>query len=249
MLKCEHISVTLGNNTILRDISFHLKPGSFTALVGKNGSGKSTLASCLRSQLPYSGAITLDGQNIRSIPRRALAQRIASLPQAVPCPEVTVEELAGFGRNPYLGLNRRFSDADKAAVANALRRTQMDAFSQRYLSSLSGGERQRAFLAMVLAQETDILVLDEPTTYLDIGAEAAFIRLLSQLPREGKTLLVILHNLSLAVKYANDLIVLDGGRCRFSGTKEDCLTQGVLEDVFDARRVVTPDGDILFTAK
>lgn len=249
MLTCEKVSVSFGGEAILQDISFSLEPHSFTAVVGKNGSGKSTLAGCIRRQVPYSGAITLDGQDIREFSHRALARRVASLPQLLPCPDVTVEELVGFGRNPYLGLNRRFSEADETAVADALAQTEMANYSHRLLPSLSGGERQRAFLAMVLAQQTEILVLDEPTTYLDIGAEAAFLRLLRSLPQRGKTLLVILHNLSLAVKYADALIVLDGGKCRFAGSKEDCLSQEILETVFDARRIETPDGEILFTAK
>lgn len=245
MFDCENLSVRLGEKQLLQNVSFHLKRGSFTAILGRNGSGKSTLAACLRQELPYTGRLILGKSDLASQKPKDLARQIASLPQILPCPCVSVRELVGFGRSPYLGLNRRFSPQDQQAVAAAMARTGITGFSQRMLSTLSGGERQRAFLAMVLAQQTDMLVLDEPTAYMDMDAEAAFVRLLAELAKEGKTLFVILHNLSLAVKYADALIVLDAGNCVYAGEKTQCLKTQLLESVFHVTRL-DAGGEILF---
>lgn len=245
MLEAAGLGVTLGNRQILSDVSFSLRRGTFTALLGRNGSGKSTLAACLRQELRYTGQLTLAGQPIASFSPRALSRRIASLPQSLPCPPVTVAELAAFGRNPYLGIHRASSPADRDAVEQALARTGMLPLRDRMLPTLSGGERQRAFLAMTLAQDTELLVLDEPTTHLDLDAEAAFLHLLRELRQEGKTLLVILHNLSLAVKYADALVILDEGRCVCAAPTAECLTTGILESVFHVRRVIA-DGAPIF---
>lgn len=245
MFDCENLSVSLGEKRLLQNVSFHLKKGSFTAILGRNGSGKSTLAACVRQELPYTGHLRLGQTDLASQKPKDLAQQIASLPQILPCPCISVRELVGFGRSPYLGLNRQFSPQDRQAVDAALTRTGMTDFSQRMLSTLSGGERQRAFLAMILAQQTEMLVLDEPTAYMDMDAEAAFVRLLAELAQEGKTLLVILHNLSLAIQYADALIVLDAGSCVYAGEKSQCLKTRILESVFHVTRLDT-GREILF---
>ncbi len=245
MLEAAGLGVTLGSRQILSDVSFSLRRGTFTALLGRNGSGKSTLAACLRQELRYTGQLTLAGRPVASFSPRELSQRIASLPQSLPCPPVTVEELADFGRSPYLGLHRARASADRDAMEHALTRTGMLPLRSRMLPTLSGGERQRAFLAMTLAQDTELLVLDEPTTHLDLDAEAAFLRLLRELRQEGKTLLVILHNLSLAVKYADALVILDEGRCVCAAPTAECLAGGILESVFHVRRV-TAGGEPFF---
>ena len=251
MLKCNGLGVTLGGQILLENVSFELPPRTFTALIGKNGSGKSTLAACIRQQVPYTGDLSLEDVSLREFAPRQRACRIASLPQTLPAPDLTVRELAGLGRSPYLGLNRRFSAQDRTAVDNALRRTEMVSFASRRLPTLSGGERQRAYLAMILAQDADVLVLDEPTAYMDIHAEAECLRMMRALTSEGKTLMVILHNLSLAATYADRLLVLDRHTCVFAGQREECLSRGVIESVFNVRRVSAPDdrdGNILFLA-
>ncbi|MBQ9133696.1 MAG: ABC transporter ATP-binding protein [Clostridia bacterium] len=247
MLQCNSVGVTLGGKEILSNVSFTLRQSAFTAVLGKNGSGKSTLAACICAQQKHTGQITLCGSDLASLPPRARAQRIAVLPQNVPTPNITVRELVSLGRNPYIGLSRRMGDEDFAAIDRALTRTDLGAFADRMLPTLSGGERQRAYLAMILAQDADVLLLDEPTTYMDIRAEAEFLQLLRALTAEGKTLLVILHDLTLAAKYADDVLILEHGRQTFCGTKEECLKKCAIESTFSVRRI-NVDGEVLFLA-
>lgn len=239
MLKCNDLSVNIGGKTVLERVSFELAQNTFTAVVGKNGSGKSTLSACIQQQIKYEGNITLDGRDLSSFSPKERAVRIASLPQTLLSPGITVGELTELGRSPHLGINKRLSEKDREITKNALMRTDMERFKNRLLPSLSGGEKQRAYLSMILAQDTDILVLDEPTTYMDIHAEAEFLRLLQSLTKEGKTLMVILHNLSLAARYAENIIVLDNHTCVFSGTRKDCIENEIFESVFNVRKVET----------
>lgn len=251
MLECIDLSTAYNGSLILDHVNFQLVPGQLTAVIGKNGAGKSTLIGCLQQRQPYKGDIYLDGANIRHFTPMQLARQIAFLPQSLPCPDVTVGELASFGRNPYLGINRKLSFADTTAIEKALQLTGMTDYRQRMLSALSGGERQRAFLAMVLAQSTEILILDEPTTFMDMIAEAEFLRLLKELTTMGKTIAIILHNLTLAIKFSDQIIILDENRCVFSGTTKTCLEQRKIETTFGVRRITAgdgPDSEIIFTA-
>lgn len=243
MLHCEHISVS----GILDGISLTAARGSFTAVLGKNGSGKSTLLSCLAAQRECTGKITVCGETVKALPARERAKRIALLPQVLPSPSLTVRELVSLGRNPYLSLGGRMGTADLGAIEHALSRTEMQSFAARALSTLSGGEKQRAFLAMILAQDADVLLLDEPTTYMDVHAEAEFLMLLRALADAGKTLIVVLHDLTLAVRYADHILLLDGGKSVFCGGKKACIEAGAIEETFSVRRV-NIDGETLFLA-
>jgi len=253
MLEIKNLSLRLGHRQVLEDVSFQLRPHRLTVLVGRNGSGKSTLLNCVNQQLPYTGIITEGEKNLALIPARERAKSIAILPQTLPSPHITVRELAGLGRNPWLDFTGRLTDTDKQAVEAALRDADAAELAERDVDTLSGGEKQRVLLAMILAQNTPIALLDEPTAHLDLSYEAAFLELLRKLKKERKkTFLVILHDLNLAVRYADDLIVLDGGKIRFAGTKEACLEQGVLEETFSLRRFTLRDGAeerIFFTAE
>lgn len=253
MLEIKNLSLRLGHRQVLEDVSFQLRPHRLTVLVGRNGSGKSTLLNCVNQQLPYTGTITEGEKNLALIPARERAKSIAILPQTLPSPHITVRELVGLGRNPWLDFTGRLTDTDKQAVEAALRDADAAELAGRYVDTLSGGEKQRVLLAMILAQNTPIALLDEPTAHLDLSYEAAFLELLRKLKKERKkTFLVILHDLNLAVRYADDLIVLDGGKIRFAGTKEACLEQGVLEKTFSLRRFTLRDGAeerMFFTAE
>ena len=227
MLNCHNLSVAFGGKQVLKNANFTLAPRTFTALIGKNGSGKSTLAAAIGQQVPYTGTVSLDNVDLSQMKPKERARRIAILPQSLPAPNLTVRELVTLGRNPHADF----------AVERAFCRTDTTELSDRLLPTLSGGERQRAYLAMILAQDADILILDEPTTYMDIHAEGEFLQLLGTLVSEGKTLLVILHNLSHAVKYAENLLILDQNTMVFSGTKEEALKREILEEVFRVRRI------------
>lgn len=253
MLEICDLSVRFGDRQVLCGISFQLRPHRLTVLVGRNGSGKSTLLNCVNQQLPYTGTIREGERDLALISPRERAKSIAILPQTLPSPHITVRELAAFGRNPYLDFTGRLTDRDRAAVADALRDADAQKLGDRYVDTLSGGEKQRALLAMILAQNTPIALLDEPTAHLDLSYEAAFLDRLRELKQEKKkTFLVILHDLTLAARYADDLIVLDGGRVVFSGSKEACLEGEILEKTFSLRRYCLREGEeirIFFSAE
>lgn len=249
MLEVKNLSVRYGEKTVLDNVSFSLCPHRLTVLVGRNGAGKSTLFGCVNQQVAHTGTITEGEKNLALISPRERAKSIAILPQSLPSPHITGRELACLGRNPYLDFTGRLTAVDQQAVEASLRDADALSLAERYVDTLSGGEKQRVLLAMILAQNTPIALLDEPTAHLDLGYEAAFLDLLQRLKKERKkTFLLILHDLNLAVQYADDLIVLDAGRVAFAGSREACLEQKVLEKIFGLRRYTVEDR-IFFGAK
>ena len=249
MLEIKNLSVGFGSRMVLRDVSFALRPRRLTVLVGRNGAGKSTLFGCVNQQLPYGGTITQGERNLAAIPPRERAKSIAILPQSMPVPHITGRELVALGRNPWVDFTGRLREADKQAVEDALRDTDTLDLADRYADTLSGGEKQRMLLAMILAQNTPVALLDEPTAHLDLSYQTAFLELLRKLIRErDKTFLLILHDLNLAAEYADDLIVLDGSRVVFAGAKEDCLAREILEKTFGLKRYTVEDR-VFFGAK
>jgi iron complex transport system ATP-binding protein len=231
-------AVSYGKKEVLKEITFELSPRSLTVLVGKNGSGKSTLMKAVNREVPYRGELLLEGKPLAMLSQREQAKRIAFLPQLLPTPAITVEELAALGRSPYLGLGGRLTEEDRAKIEAALRLSGAETWRASPLSTLSGGERQRAYLAMILAQDADIWLLDEPTTYLDPGAVSDFMVLLRKLAQEhGKAILAVLHDLNVAVAYADRLLLLHEGR----------LTEpAALEQVFGVQKYVAEDGSIFY---
>ena len=237
MLSFHQVCASYGKNQVLDHIDFSLVPHKLTAVVGRNGSGKSTLVSCVNQELPYTGEITFSDRNLAVMTLRERAQLISILPQTLHSPAVTVEELTAFGRNPYLDFGKRMSPKDWQAVDDALEAIGISGLRDKLVTELSGGERQKAYLAMVLAQNTRVMILDEPTTYMDMEYEAAFFRLLETLKTKRKiTFLVIMHNLSQAVRYADRIVVLDGRRIRYQGDTRACVASGVLESVVHVRQ-------------
>lgn len=242
MLRLHNVSVRLGGRSILQDVSFTLRPHRLTALVGRNGSGKSTLLACVNQQVPYTGEILEGEKNLALLSPKERAKTVAILPQQLPAPHITAQQMVAFGRNPYLDLTGRLRLRDHQAVQAAMDAAQVQPLAQRYVDSLSGGERQRVALAMVLAQNTPIALLDEPTAHMDPAYEAAFLQQLCDLnASRKKTFLVVLHDLSAAIRYADDLLVLQDGALVFHGSKEDCLQQKILETTFGLRRYCADD--------
>ena len=239
MLKCNNINV----KNILCDVSFEVKRGSFTSIIGKNGSGKTTLANCIASQRKYGGSISLGNTSMLDISPCDRARIMAYLPQSLPSPNISVYDLVTLGRSPHTSLGAKLNKSDIESIDNALAVTGMTMLSNRMVPSLSGGEKQRAFLAMTLAQNTDILLLDEPTAHMDMHVAAEFTELLNRL---GKTLIVIMHDLSLAIKYADNVLILDSGKQIFFGSKKDLLVTETIEKNFNVRKIEN-DGEIIFT--
>ncbi len=239
-------SITLGydERKVVDGLTVELPPGRVSAIVGANGSGKSTLLRGLARLLkPSGGSVLLDGQDIRSRPSRDVARTIGLLPQApVPPGGITVAELVGRGRYPHQGWFRRWTPGDDAAVAEALRVTDTLSFADRSVDELSGGQRQRVWIALALAQQTDILLLDEPTTFLDVAHQIEVLDLITDLNRgSGTTVAMVLHDLNLAARYADHLIVLKDGRLAAQGPPAAVVTPGLVREVFGLSCTVIAD--------
>jgi iron complex transport system ATP-binding protein len=237
VLAAERVTLrhVLTDHDAVRDVSLEVRPGELVALVGPNGSGKSTLLAGLSRELaPRSGRVRYDGVDLRRFPRRKLARRMARLPQEPAVPEgLTVEALVRLGRHPHHAFFGRAGADDAAAQRSALAAMELSDLRSRRVETLSGGERRRAWLAMVLAQEPEILLLDEPTTALDLRHQWQVIALLAHINRErGLTLVIALHDLAQAAEIAHRIAVMHRGRLYAMGPPERCLTQETLRDVF-----------------
>ncbi len=239
--------VTLGyeGRTVARDLSVTVPDDSFTVIIGPNACGKSTLLAALARVLtPAAGAVLLDGQEIASYRSKEVARRLGLLPQTATAPNgITVGDLVARGRYPHQRLLRQWSDADEVAVAEAMARTDVADLAPRLVDELSGGQRQRVWIAMALAQETPILLLDEPTTYLDISTQVDVLELCARLHTDlGRTLVAVLHDLNQAARYATHLVALGrGGVVAATGPPAEILTEELVTDVFGLACRVLPD--------
>ncbi|KON73217.1 ABC transporter [Cellulosimicrobium cellulans F16] len=234
-LHAEGITVGYDDRVISSDLDVSIPDGSFTVIVGPNACGKSTLLRALSRLLkPTRGQVVLDGRSISSIPAKEVARRLGLLPQTSIAPEgITVADLVARGRYPHQKLLRQWSREDEAAVVGALAATGTTELSGRLVDELSGGQRQRVWVAMVLAQETPILLLDEPTTFLDIAHQIELLELCADLNRDrGHTLVAVLHDLNHACRYATHLIAMKDGAIVAEGAPADVVTAELVEDVF-----------------
>lgn len=242
-LVAEQLSAGYGEMQILNGLDLTIPPGEITAIVGANACGKSTLLRTLARLLaPRAGRVLLDGTSIQRLAPRVVARRLGLLPQSPIAPEgITVADLVGRGRNPHQGLFARWRPEDDAAVAAALEATRTVDLAERPVDELSGGQRQRVWIAMALAQQTDILLLDEPTTFLDISHQIEVLDLLVDLNRaRGTTIVMVLHDLNLAARYADRLIAMAQGGLHAQGRPEEVLTVENVRAVFGLEsRIVT----------
>ncbi|RKQ36536.1 ABC transporter ATP-binding protein [Kocuria tytonis] len=238
------LTVGYGGAPVLRDVTVTFPAGRVTALVGANGCGKSTLLkACARQLTPTAGTVMLGAEDVSAWHRTRFARTVGFLPQDPVAPEgVSVQELVSRGRHPHRGAFGRWRAQDDAAVAEALELTGLSAFTDRQVGDLSGGQRQRVWIALALAQQTDVLLLDEPTTYLDIARQADVLDILCELQRSrGITLVMVLHELSLAARYADLMVAMKDGAVAARGSAADVMTDAVLSDVFDMRARVLHD--------
>ncbi|MBC7725332.1 MAG: ABC transporter ATP-binding protein [Burkholderiaceae bacterium] len=243
ILAATGLRLAWGDRVVVDDLTIAVPDGGFTVIVGPNACGKSTLLRALaRTISPVAGEVTLDGRPIRSYRGKEVARRLAMLPQSPIAPDsITVRSLVGRGRYPHQGLFNQWSRADEAAVAGALDATSVDLLADRPVAELSGGQRQRAWIAMVLAQQTELLLLDEPTTFLDIAHQYDVLDLCARLHREGRTLVVVLHDLNQAARYATHLVVMLDGTIVAEGAPAEVLTAALVESVFGLPCRVLPD--------
>ena len=248
MLEIRNLHARLSRRDILRGVDLTLTPHTLTAVVGRNGCGKSTLVGCINQTSPYTGEILFSGRNLALIPPRERASLISVLPQTLHAPHITVRELVTLGRSPYIDIAHHLTANDRDAIDRALETIGITDLSAAYVDTLSGGERQKAYLAMTLAQDTRLMVLDEPTTHMDMAYEQSFLDLLTTLRhRHKKTLLVVMHDLAQAVRHADRIAVMDSGQIIFCGTIEECLAANIFEQVFSVRRHTSGE-HIFFTA-
>lgn len=244
-LEASSLCVGYGERLVVDTLDLSVVGGTVTAVIGPNGCGKSTLLRALGRLLPArSGAVLLDGKQIDRMPTREVAQVLGLLPQAPSAPEgLTVADLVARGRHPHQSWYRQWSSSDAAAVDAALAMTGMSDLADRTVDELSGGQRQRAWISMALAQGTDLLLLDEPTTYLDLAHQIDVLDLVQELHSTmGRTIVMVLHDLNLAARYADTIIAMRDGRIVAQGAPVDVLTEALLLDVFglDARVVEDP---------
>ncbi|GAA2827428.1 ABC transporter ATP-binding protein [Kribbella solani] len=225
-------------------LTLEVPSGQLTAIVGPNGSGKSTLLRGMSRLLtPQTGRVLLDGKDIHQLPARELARKLGVLPQGPVTPEgISVAELVSRGRHPHRGLFGRLTSADDAAIDEALQAVELTELRDRPVEQLSGGQRQRVWIAMVLAQGTQHLLLDEPTTYLDLAHAVDVMNVVHASALTGRTVVAVLHDLTLAAQYADHLVVMGNGQIAAQGSPVDVLTAPLLDDVFGLKATVVEVG-------
>jgi len=234
-LEARGLTLAYDDLEVVRDLDLVVPRGRVTAVVGANGSGKSTLLRALARLIsPRAGTVLLDGHPIADLPTREVATRLGLLPQSPVAPDgLAVEDLVARGRYPHQRLFRQWSVRDEEAVEAALAATGVTELRERPLDELSGGQRQRAWIAMTLAQETEILLLDEPTTFLDLAHQEEVLDLLGELVAEhGRTVVMVLHDLNQACRHADHLVALDGGRVHAAGPPGDVVGAELVREVF-----------------
>ncbi|MGW0907023.1 ABC transporter ATP-binding protein [Streptomyces sp. NPDC002853] len=248
-LSARELTLAYEDREVVHELELAVPDGKVTVIVGPNACGKSTTLRALGRLLkPRSGAVLLDGEALAKLPTKKIAQQIGLLPQTPVAPEaITVADLVARGRQPHQHWWQQWSDADERAVTEAMERTDVAALAERSVDELSGGQRQRVWIAMAIAQETDILLLDEPTTYLDIAHQVEVLDLVRQLAAEtpqgdrGRTVVVVLHDLNQAARYADHLVAMKQGRIVAEGAPADVVTENLVREVFGLDCVVVPD--------
>jgi iron complex transport system ATP-binding protein len=240
----EHVSVRFGSTTAVDDVTLDLPHGRVTSIIGPNGSGKSTLLRALARLAPtHAGRIALDGSEVQGFGARDFARRVAVLPQSPVAPdELTVIDLVSRGRDPHRRWYDQWSLDDETIVRDSLRLAGLEDLADRALHTLSGGQRQRAWIALTLAQRTDVLLLDEPTTYLDIGHQLEVLETVRRLhDEERKTIVMVLHDLNMAGRFSDHLVAMRAGRIIEAGAPHDVLTPAILLETFGVRCEVRHD--------
>lgn len=234
-LAVEQLQLAYQNKTIIQNLTLSLPSNKIIALIGPNGCGKSTLLKALARLLKAKqGKVTNQAVDIWQLSAKSYAKTLAFLPQQHLVPEgIRVRELVAYGRSPYLNLWGKMSEQDEQIVEQAMKTTQIQELADRLASDLSGGQQQRVFLAMTLAQDTEIILLDEPTTYLDLNHQAELMNIIRCLQQQGKTVITVLHDLNQACRYCDYLVVLKQGELIAQGSPKEVMTESLLKQVFD----------------
>ncbi|MBT0948599.1 ABC transporter ATP-binding protein [Streptococcus lutetiensis] len=243
-IRAEHITIAYDDKTVIQNLSTKITDGKITTIIGANGCGKSTLLKALtRIQAVKAGQILIDGRAITDLPTKEIAKQIALLPQVLEATEdITVYELVSYGRFPHQSYFGQLSDIDKAKIKRAMEMTKITNLANKKIDALSGGQRQRVWIAMALAQDTDTIFLDEPTTYLDMNHQLEILELLKKLNQETKkTIIMVLHDLNLSARFSDDLIAMKNGAIYYHGQVEEVMTTDILRDIFSIEAQIGQD--------
>ena len=242
-LRASNLTLGYDKRVVSTGLSFTVPDGEFTAIIGPNGCGKSTLLRALsRTLRPASGTLSLDGRPFDSYRPKELARRLALLPQDPIAPDtLTVRDLVARGRHPYHSLLRQWLPGDSEIIDQAMASTGVSDLADQFVSELSGGQRQRVWLAMVLSQDTEYVLLDEPTSFLDIAHQVELLHLCQDIQASGRTVVAVLHDLNQAARYASRLVVMNEGRIIAEGAPGDILTTALVREVFSLECEIVQD--------
>ena len=249
LLSAKNLCAGYHRKEVLKDVSVDFEKGKITVIAGENGCGKSTLLKTLIRLIPRTGGDIFAGnQSIDELSARELAQKVSYLPQNKPIPDLTVMTMVLHGRFSHLGYPRRYREEDYDAAREAIRLTELNGMEDAYLSQLSGGTQQRVFLAMALAQDAPVILMDEPTSIMDLSHQIRFLKLCRTLGEQGKAVVMVLHDLPAALTYADRLIVMSQGKVVSSGTPEQIYASRILDRVFGItlKKTETPTGSLYY---
>jgi len=243
VIELYHVKAGYGKNVVLKDLTVHFEQGQLTSIIGVNGCGKSTLLKTILAMIPsISGEITVDGTALGNMGRTEIARKIAYLAQGKNTPDMTVEQLVLHGRFPHLNYPRRYTKQDREIAFSAMEQVGIVKLAHKPLYTLSGGMRQNAYIAMALAQDTDYVLLDEPTTHLDISHQLALMKTLRTLADSGKGIVAVMHDLPMALSFSDRIALLHDGQTIGSGTPRQIFDQGTIEDIFGVCVEYSADG-------
>lgn len=236
MIKCQNLVCGYNHNVKVNRLNLEILKGKVTVIIGPNGSGKSTLLKTMAGLLvPIEGNIELNHQNINLYTPKQRAKYCSFLPQTRPLPSISVQSLIAHGRFPYLGFSRQMSALDKTFVESSIQQLQLEKYRHTNLQQLSGGEQQKAYLGMMMAQNSELLLLDEPTTYLDIQHQFSILKDICDYSKKGKTLIIVLHDITQALRYGDQILLMDQGNILFQGNKKELINTGLIEKVFQVQ--------------
>lgn len=242
MIRLSEVGVGYGKRSILKNISFTAESAQITVILGKNGCGKSTLLRAISGNLPYTGSILADDTEISKAKASERAKLISVMPQMMHAPAVTVRELVSYGRQPYTGGLGILSNTDRAIVESAMAQADVKALAEQYVNRISGGERQRAYFAMLLAQKTDNILLDEPGSHLDAQHSKQLVNFLKFTAGNGNTVIAVLHDVNRAVEIADRIVFIGDGLALFCGAPQDFENSGIPQSVLGLERMACVDG-------
>ncbi len=241
MVECKNITVTVGKNTIVNNVSFRANEGEICVLLGKNGSGKTTLLRAINGNIDYTGQVLINKTDMADVTAKQRACIVASMPQILPQPPVSVERLVSFGRQPFTGMSGILSPKDKEIVKKVIIENNLDSIKNKRIDRVSGGERRKAFFAMMLCQQAKVLLVDEPTANLDIQYTKHILKTFYKEKEKNNTIITVFHDVNQALEIADKIIVMEQGKIVFEGSPKQACSQEVPQRYFSMEKLKCTD--------